>query len=132
MKNNYLAHYGVKGQRWGFRKKREVPYSDHIRQINKQYKNPFRDSILKKNNIKKYYKNQADVMYRQTKRTVDLGNFKDNWSFRREMKKRYREMYKESYKAMTLGSDYVTQKLSEPSEVTLQKVDKYLKELENL
>jgi hypothetical protein len=71
-------------------------------------------------------------MYRQTKRTVDLGNFKDNWSFRREMKKRYREMYKESYKAMTLGSDYVTQKLSEPSEVTLQKVDKYLKELENL
>lgn len=52
MKNNYLAHYGVKGQRWGFRKKREVPYSDHIRQINKQYKNPFRDSILKRITLK--------------------------------------------------------------------------------
>lgn len=73
MENNYLMHHGVKGMRWGVRKKRkqveEPAHEDYTRAHSKTSVRTMSDRELRETNNRL----QAEKQYRELTKTVSKG-----------------------------------------------------------
>lgn len=87
MENEYLAHHGVKGQRWGYRKS-----------INMYPKGPFKNTRLKRA-LRKSAVKMAKIGYSG----VDMGSRKENRKYRKRMRNLMKDYADATYRSILIS-----------------------------